>query len=103
MLALVLLPSWGMFLSGGPDQRWAYDLLVEPAAHGSTDLEDYGCYGTAVVAPVSARVHMASDGAPDHSPGQTSNDLENPTGNNSRPPRQRGAGGARARPRTAPG
>ena len=55
MLALVLLPSWGMFLSGGPDQRWAYDLLVEPAAHGSTDLEDYGCYGTAVVAPVSAR------------------------------------------------
>ena len=63
-----------------PDQRWAYDLLVEPAAHGSTDLDDYGCYGTAVVAPVSARVHMASDGAPDHTPGQP-NDLRNPTGN----------------------
>ena len=64
-----------------PDQRWAYDLLVEPAGHGSEKLEDYGCYGTTVVAPVSARVHMATDGAEDHTPGQTSNDLENPTGN----------------------
>ena len=64
-----------------PDQRWAYDLLVEPAAHGSDDLEDYGCYGTIVVAPVTARVHMTTDGAPDHTPGQPSNDLEHPTGN----------------------
>lgn len=64
-----------------PDQRWAYDLLVEPAGHGSSSLDDYGCYGTTVVAPASARVHMATDGAPDHTPGQISNDLENPTGN----------------------
>ena len=64
-----------------PDQRWAYDLLVEPAMHESNNLEEYGCYGTAVVAPVSALVHHATDGAPDHTPGQLSNDAENPTGN----------------------
>ena len=64
-----------------PDQRWAYDLLVEPAVHGSGNLEDYGCYGTPVVAPVSARVHYSTDGAPDHTPGAVSNDMENPTGN----------------------
>ena len=64
-----------------PDQRWAYDLVVEPAAHGSEDPEDYGCYGTPVVAPVSARVHYSTDGAPDHTPGAVSNDMQNPTGN----------------------
>ena len=64
-----------------PDQRWAYDLVVEPAVHGSENLDDYGCYGTPVVAPVSGRVHHATDGAPDHPPGRTSNDLDNPTGN----------------------
>ena len=64
-----------------PDQRWAYDLLVEPAMHESNNLEEYGCYGTVVVAPVSALVHHATDGAPDHTPGQLSNDAENPTGN----------------------
>ena len=64
-----------------PDQRWAYDLAVEPAANGSADLKDYGCYGTVVVAPVSGRVHHATDGAPDHPPGQLSNDRKNPTGN----------------------
>lgn len=64
-----------------PDQRWAYDLVVEPAAHGSESLEDYGCYGTPVVAPVSGHVHHATDGAPDHSPGQVSGDFANPTGN----------------------
>ena len=64
-----------------PDQRWAYDLVVEPAAHGSENLEDYGCYRTPVVAPVSARVHYSTDGAPDHTPGAVSNDTQNPTGN----------------------
>ena len=53
-----------------PDQRWAYDMVVEPAAHGSENLEDYGCYGTPIVAPASGRVHHATDGAPDHTPGQ---------------------------------
>ena len=64
-----------------PDQRWAYDLLVEPAAHGSESLEDYGCYGTPVVAPMSARVHYSTDGAPDHVPGVSSRDSKNPVGN----------------------
>ena len=64
-----------------PDQRWAYDLLVEPAAHGSERLEDYGCYGTPVVAPVSARVHYARDGAPDEIPGKASLNLKDPIGN----------------------
>lgn len=64
-----------------PDQRWAYDLVVEPAAHGSENPEDYGCYGTPVVAPVSARVRYTTDGAPDHRPGAVSNDMQNPTGN----------------------
>ena len=64
-----------------PDQRWAYDLLVEPAMHGSANLDDYGCYGTPVVAPVSATVHLATDGAPDHVPGEGSRNRENPVGN----------------------
>ena len=64
-----------------PDQRWAYDLLVEPAMHGSENLEDYGCYGTPVVAPTSARVHYASDGSPDQIPGKASMNLKNPIGN----------------------
>ncbi len=64
-----------------PDQRWAYDLVVEPAMHRSENLEDYGCYGTPVVAPVSARVHYSTDGAPDHTPGAISMDFANPSGN----------------------
>ena len=92
--ATVRLPSneqlrilWGgdrlatNYHAAAPDQRWAYDLAVEPALHGSENLEDYGCYGTSVVAPVSGHVHHAVDGAPDHPPGQPSSDLENPTGN----------------------
>ena len=64
-----------------PDQRWAYDLLIEPAGHGSKNLEDYGCYGTPVLAPVSGRVHSSTDGAPDHVPGEISMDFSNPAGN----------------------
>ena len=64
-----------------PDQRWAYDLLVEPAMHGGENLTDYGCYGTPVVAPIAATVAMAKDGLPDHVPGKASMDIENPAGN----------------------
>jgi len=45
-----------------PDQRWAHDLVLEPAITGSSRLEDYGCYGKVVVAPVAARVHHSVDG-----------------------------------------
>ncbi|TNE86614.1 MAG: M23 family metallopeptidase [Deltaproteobacteria bacterium] len=59
-----------------PDQRWAYDLLVEPAAHGSADLESYGCYGLPVLAPAAGTVAIAHDGEPDQDP---STFVPNPT------------------------
>ena len=34
-----------------PDQRWAYDLVIEPAAHGARELDEYGCFGEPVFAP----------------------------------------------------
>ena len=83
----VLRVAWGgdstatNYHAMAPDQRWAYDLLVEPAAHGSENLEDYGCYGTPVVAPVAAQVHYAQDGAPDEVPGRVRMNFENPIGN----------------------
>lgn len=64
-----------------PDQRWAYDLLVEPYFSGSPDLEDYGCYGIPVLAPIDGTVISAHDGEPDETPGVASNNLEAPTGN----------------------
>lgn len=64
-----------------PDQRWAYDFVIEPALHGSSSLEDYGCYGTPVLAPVTARVHHAVDGEPDEIPGSGLN-ARAPLGNN---------------------
>ena len=64
-----------------PDQRWAYDFLVAPAAHGSDKLEDYGCYGVPVVAPASGLIVKAHDGEPDAVPGVVSNNFTAPTGN----------------------
>ncbi len=64
-----------------PDQRWAYDLAVAPYLTGSTKLEDYGCYGISVVAPVAGEVVNAHDGEPDMTPGVISDDLEAITGN----------------------
>ncbi|MCL4265324.1 MAG: peptidoglycan DD-metalloendopeptidase family protein [Anaerolineae bacterium] len=64
-----------------PDQRWAYDLLVEPYVTGSDQLEDYGCYGVPVVAPISGLVTIAHDGEPDEIPGVVSNNYVAPTGN----------------------
>jgi len=64
-----------------PDQRWAYDLVVEPYLTGSSRLEDYGCYGVTVVAPAEGEVVLAHDGEPDAVPGQLSNNLESPGGN----------------------
>lgn len=64
-----------------PDQRWAYDLLVAPYFSGSPNLEDYGCYGIPVVAPISGYVVSAHDGEPDATPGVPSNNTIAPTGN----------------------
>jgi hypothetical protein len=56
-----------------PDQRWAYDLVVEPYFTGSAKLTDYGCFGVAVVAPTSGEVVQALDGEPDVEPGPPAN------------------------------
>ena len=53
-----------------PDQRWAYDLVVEPAFTGSDRLEDYGCFGVPVLAPADGVVVRAHDGEPDQPPGE---------------------------------
>lgn len=64
-----------------PDQRWAYDLLIEPAGVGSRRLEDYGCFGKPVLAPARARVHLAENGEPDQTPGEAKMNFEKPIGN----------------------
>lgn len=63
------------------DQRWAYDLTRAPYLTGSSRLEDYGCYGLPVVAPIDAVVSSTHDGEPDNVPGVASNNLEAPEGN----------------------
>jgi hypothetical protein len=64
-----------------PDQRWAYDLGVEPVLTGSSRLEDYGCYGKDVVAPADAEVWMVHDGEPEQVPGRLVPDYRAPFGN----------------------
>ena len=64
-----------------PDQRWAYDFLVEPYVNGSSELTDYGCYGIPVVAPADGVITSAHDGEPDMLPGVLSNNLDAPAGN----------------------
>jgi Peptidase family M23 len=91
--ATVRLPSdaplrvlWGgdrvasNYHAASPDQRWAYDLVVEPAQNGSTQLGDYGCWGTPVLAPADARVQLRSDGMPDSVP-LTLENVARPFGN----------------------
>ncbi len=64
-----------------PDQRWAYDLVVEPYLTGSTKVTDYGCYGVPVVAPAAGEVVIAHDGEQDMVPGESSNNYKAPEGN----------------------
>lgn len=64
-----------------PDQRWAYDFVVEPYFTGSSNLDDYGCYGTPVLAPAGGTVVSAHDGEPDEVPGVPSNNVAAATGN----------------------
>lgn len=69
--------------ASSPDQRWAYDLVVEPALVRSTRLEDYGCFGVPVVAPVPGVVRVAHDGEPDRAltPGRHEVNYTAPLGN----------------------
>lgn len=62
-----------------PDQRWAYDLVVEPYFSDSKNLEDYGCWDVSVVAPASGRIADAEDGIRDEIPGERN--LSQPSGN----------------------
>lgn len=59
-----------------PEGRWAYDLSVLPQPDHRTSpdltLEDYGCWGTEIVAPASGRVVVAHDGESDQPPGTPS-------------------------------
>jgi len=64
-----------------PDQRWAYDFVVEPYFTGSAILTDYGCYGIPVVAPAMGYVVEAHDGEPDMTPGIDSKNIQAPEGN----------------------
>lgn len=63
------------------DQRWAYDMVMEPYFSGSENVEDYGCYEKPVVAPIGGTVISAHDGEPDAVPGKVSNNFTAPTGN----------------------
>ena len=65
-----------------PDQRWAYDLTIEPAGTQSTRLEDYGCWGKNVVAPIAGEVWVAHDGEPEQTPGKLVVNYRAPLGNN---------------------
>jgi murein DD-endopeptidase MepM/ murein hydrolase activator NlpD len=42
-------------------ERWAYDLFIKPADMGSNNLEDYGIFNKAVVAPISGIIIAAYD------------------------------------------
>lgn len=64
-----------------PDQRWAYDLVVEPYFSASENLEDYGCYGQPVYAPLSGKVWRTESELPDAVPGKVSNNYLTPLGN----------------------
>lgn len=64
-----------------PDQRWAYDLTVDPSFMGSERLEDYGCWGVPVVAPAAGKIVKAHDREPDETPGIVSGNIEKPSGN----------------------
>jgi len=71
-----ILVGWGgdtvqtNYHAAAPDQRWAYDLLVEPAMVGSENNEDYGCWGKPILAPIDSTVVIAQDGNPDRTPGE---------------------------------
>ncbi|MBU0927188.1 MAG: M23 family metallopeptidase [Spirochaetes bacterium] len=52
-----------------PMERWAYDLVADPANVGSRRLEDYGIFGARVVAPAGGTVAGCRGDAPDLVPG----------------------------------
>nr|WP_246369926.1 M23 family metallopeptidase [Saccharibacillus deserti] len=70
-----VLVGWGgdrlrtNYHAAAPNERWAYDLLADPAGIGSSRLEDYGIYGRRVLAPAAGTVVEARGDEADHAPG----------------------------------
>ncbi|EJQ10029.1 M23 family peptidase [Bacillus cereus] len=62
-----------------PNERWAYDILIPPAEVKSSKLEDYGIYGTDVLAPASGTVVSINNDEKDVVPG--SDDFQSMAGN----------------------
>lgn len=64
-----------------PDQRWAYDLVVDPHSNGSELNQEYGCFGATVYAPIAGEIRTASDTEPDRKPDQDAPDIDAAFGN----------------------
>jgi hypothetical protein len=64
-----------------PDQRWAYDLAVEPVLTQSDELQDYGCFDRPVMAPAAGTIVSTRNDLPDHTPGKLSGDFDHALGN----------------------
>lgn len=62
-----------------PNERWAYDILIPPAEVKSSKLEEYGIYGTDVMAPASGTVVSINNDEKDLVPG--SDDFQSMAGN----------------------
>jgi hypothetical protein len=79
--------AWGGDDIGGnyhaayPSQRWAYDLVIEPAFHGGSDPAAYGCWGTPVRAPAAGEVVSVATSHEDHVPGALPEGENAPCGN----------------------
>jgi hypothetical protein len=52
-----------------PFERWAYDIVADPASVDGNELSDYGAYGMQVVAPAEATVTGVRNDAVDLLPG----------------------------------
>ena len=63
------------------DQRWAYDMSPEPGGIDSANLEDYGCYGATIVAPVNGTILKIYDQDPDQIPNQIKQNFKSILGN----------------------
>lgn len=69
ILAFILIALWySVFFIHGiagavawASERWAYDLVIEPADMGSKNLEDYGIYNEEIISPVSGIIVAAYD------------------------------------------
>ena len=79
--------SWGgnsvktNYHAAYPNQRWAYDLVVEPHSMRSKNLEDYGCFGKTVIAPISGKILKVINSDPDQIPSQKLTPPSNVFGN----------------------